>query len=204
MTTPTIFDLPTATIANNTDLLVMRQPGSALGTDKKVTIDKIRNLDLSSLAGLPTSVIASDLMLIESAGTNYQIPFQDVGFIPGTKMWFYHNVDTEIPGWTIVASTDNLLAVKGGTTYTTGGVGQGAWQQEDTILSIAQMPAHTHRVKLGKDGAGSSGSTNSTRRSKDPDNVANVQSQSTGGGLGHNHGDTWRPLASVGIICSKS
>ena len=205
MTTPTIPDLPVATVANNSDEMLVRQPAGALGTDKRVTIDKIRNLDINALGTLPTGTpIASDQMIIERSGTNYAITFEDVGFIQGTKMWFYHNAASQVPGWAIVASSDNLLAVKGGATYTTGGVQQGTWQQEDHTLTTSQIPSHSHRMTMAKDTTGSTSNMVGAARGKTAETDGNIQTYTQGGGLGHNHGSSWRPLASVGIICVKS
>lgn len=208
MTTPTIPDLPVATLVNDSDQLLVRQPAGGLGTDKSCTAQQIRNLNLSGLAGLPTGTPnANDLMLIARSGTNYQITFQNVGFIQGTKMWFYHNAagsSSELPGWSIFANGDTLLAVKGGSTYTVGGSQQGTWQQVGVSLSISQIPAHTHRVPAGKESAGSAVNPGYARRSRDIDVNTTITTGTAGSGQPHNHGDTWRPRASVGIICQKN
>ncbi len=131
-----------------------------------------------------------------------------------TKMWFY--ADTAPTGWTIDATpSDELLAVKGGSTYATGGAQAGTWSQPnhthttgDVTLSISEMPAHTHDNI--RQAVSDSGGTSSVAAAVAP-NDADTLTNSTGGDTAHNHGatgngataNTWRPSARVGIICSK-
>jgi hypothetical protein len=121
----------------------------------------------------------------------------------GRKIYIYEN--TAPTGWTIVAVTDRVLAVKGGSQAynTTGGTQAGTWTQPDHTLSIAEMPSHRHKpddnrkfmtgVNLGGgldvDSGGQGDATWYT----------NYQ----GGGGAHNHGTTYRPYAAVGIIVSR-
>ena len=53
--------------------------------------------------------------------------YADDTVIPvGTPMWFYEN--SPPTGWVLDSPTsDNIIAVKGGSTYTTGGSQQGSW-----------------------------------------------------------------------------
>lgn len=139
----------------------------------------------------------------------------------GTKMWFYQN--TAPSGWVIDATpADAILAVKGGSNAynTTGGTQAGTWTQPthlhttgDHTLSAAEsgLPAHVHYVygtgthpeMYG--GGGFAGDGNTTGANTQA-NSAQAASQA------HNHGNTgssntantWRPLAQVGIICTKS
>lgn len=201
MSSPTIPDLPAATTADDADLLLMRQPGTALGVDKQVTVAKIRQLNLAGLAPVPNPPQASDLLLIQQSGANWQLRFDQVSVPSGTKMWFYHNAASDIPGWSLFASGDTLLAVKGGSTYTTGGTQSGTWQQADHTLTIAEMPAHTHKLRRGNETSASSPYT--VRRTKFTQDT-NGTTESTGGGQPHNHGSAWRPRASVGIILQKN
>ena len=120
-------------------------------------------------------------------------------------MWFYQNsVPISSTYWKIVPNTgDTLLAVKGGATYTTGGVSNvGTWQQANHTLTLDQIPAHTHsfviytsdeKGNLAQNKVGSSNRSSKSTQTTD----------SKGGGQAHNHGNTWRPSGSVGIICEK-
>jgi len=163
----------------------------------------------------------------------------------GSKMWFYQ--DSAPLGWTLDSTpSDSILAVKGGSTYNTGGASAGSWIVSGIVtdsesshrhtgpshkhttaavsLTIAQMPAHTHKLNSSnwQNGNGESGDqvrTNGT--------VNGITTTSVGSGSAHTHGDTgyqgtgntgagsahshttshvggWRPKANVGIICRKS
>ena len=169
--------------------------------DKKATVTQLREIDISAFTNLP-SPVASDLIMIGRASNTYKTLFQNVGLIKGTKCWFYNNVAPS--GWTIVPGVgDALLGVLGGGIYINAGVGfDGDWQQTDHTLTVNEIPSHSHRIPAGKDSSGSSG-TRYARRATDLDTDTTITSASEGGGVGHNHGDTWRPKATVGIICSK-
>lgn len=53
------------------------------------------------------------------------------------KLWVYRNAAIE--GWAIDSTvTDRVLALKGGTTYTTGGATAGSWTLPDCTLTAAQ------------------------------------------------------------------
>jgi len=112
------------------------------------------------------------------------------------KLWFYANA---VPtGWAEIGSIgDTLLAIKGGTTYTTGGDTAGAWQLPDHKLEIAEMPKHHHTYTLryseNKNGATVSSTVGGSRNTGD-----------TGGDQPHNHGDTYRPAARVGVVGTKT
>ena len=113
----------------------------------------------------------------------------------GLKVWIYSNV--AIDGWTIDgAVTDQLLALKGGSTYLTGGAAAGSWTWPSHTLSIAQIPSHRHDASsrfIVSDGneVGSGG-----------DNYGRITyTNYTGGGGTHSHGSTtFRPAAAVGTL----
>ena len=110
------------------------------------------------------------------------------------KLWIYRNAAME--GYAVDSTpTDRVLALKGGTTYTTGGAGAGSWDLSHThtggnhTLTIAEMPAHTHTTPHGSDKVlGYSGSTVGANPSV---------TGSTGGGGSHNHGTTSSGLGST-------
>ena len=129
--------------------------------------------------------------------------------VAATKMYWYQNV--AITGWTIVAVTDAVLAVKGGSNAynVTGGQTAGTWTWPSTTLDATMIPAHTHQLGSRDSTAGDSSSTGGREFIQDYGyagsgyGVASTSS-SIGGGLGHSHGSTtFRPLACIGIICSK-
>ena len=121
-------------------------------------------------------------------------------YVPsGTDMWIY--ADSAPTGWTIQNSLgDTLLAVKGGSTYTTGADSAGTWTQPDHTLTEAEIPAHTHTLSPLTTGLNQRGVADTTCYRFA---TGTLTSSSYGGGGAHNHGDTYRPLARVGIIARK-
>jgi len=107
-------------------------------------------------------------------------------FVSGRSLYLYENVAPT--GWTIVAVTDKVLAVKGGAAAydAAGGTTAGSF-----TISVANMPAHTHKVGIAAyntaTGAGQYGA-----------GAVTVDSGSAGGADG-----LYRPAAAVGIIVSK-
>ncbi len=167
-------------------------------------------------ADLITSLshILTDAQFGSTAGTVCQgnDPRLDRELPTATKVWFWQNVAPT--GWTIdaTAATDAVLAVKAGAgTYAVaGGSSAGTWTQPnhlhttgDHTLSVAEIPSHTHvawSLSVGIGAASGSGYIQNT-----------TATSPTGGGGSHNHGNTgnsatantWRPVANVGIICSR-
>jgi len=203
-------DLPdgNSSLANDASAVVLMRSGL---TDYKCAVSIIRQINLFILA--QTNPIPSDLMLISrgsaSNPSNLAVTFSQVGFPAGTRMWFYQNPP---PNWQIVQGTGNSLcavadqspAPYGGYNGNGAGVNTGTWQQTDTILTVDQIPSHTHGVRGSRDTI-SSQNTNYARYG-DPGSShigPDIISRSTGGSLGHNHGNTWRPMANVGTIGIK-
>jgi hypothetical protein len=216
----TIPDLdPAGPIDFNNDLLLVRQGLN----DKKATASQISNLRLNTFSDLPGQVQATDKIIVgrnDGAGgyTNYIADPRSIGFLVNTVCYFY--MSSAPLTWTIVPNSGNkLLAVADntGNLYSGGGGGtfQGTWQQTDTILSIEQIPAHSHAV-LTYNNFGSFG--NEFTSVKRFGNSLTIITNPTGGSgsttaqstvppgatLGHNHGNSWRPAAAVGILCRKS
>ena len=203
-------DLPIASVANDADTTLLRQGL----TDYQCTVQKIRNINVAGLPPITNGFAdASDLLLINRT-TNFNIRFSQIGFVRGTKMWFYQaSAPTD---WSIIPNTgDRLLAVatpiigaSAAVPYsgTFGGSQSGNWQQSGAILNINQIPNHTHFVNLATGGTAaalakaastpsSSGTTQTTGifGTSNPDGVSQA----------HDHGNLWRPLANVGILCNK-
>jgi hypothetical protein len=171
-------------------------------TDYRASVNLIRNLNLSIYTPL-SSAVSNDLMVIQRGSVNYSIQFNQVGFLKGTKMWFY---GTAPSGWQIVTGTGNAVcACADGTTpgqYSgiNPGFQGGTWTQSNATLTIDQIPAHSHAVTIYptlstvsdlKLGSGKNTS------------IGTSQTSTVGGGQPHNHGSSWRPFANVGSICIK-
>lgn len=192
-----IQNLPSASSPLNGSAYVPIKDGL---TDKKATITQLRQIDISALTNLD-SPLANDLVMIGRGSDTYRTRFDKVGLVKGTRAWFYQDVAPS--GWTIFPGvSDCLLAVKGGSTYTNGGTVQGTWQQEDHILTEAEMPEHNHTFNLADTNSSSAGA----RRARAGENTilgAFGSTGTAGSNDGHNHGNTWRPLSAVGIVCQK-
>ena len=213
-----ISDLPVATVANDNDLLLLR---SGL-TDYQCAVSLIRQINIQALSPVPGgSPAQTDLLLVGRvvAGVprNFSIQFCQAGFPKGTKMWFWNRLPPA-PNWSLVTGTgDKLLAVQSNNSTYSGGSGgssAGTWQQVGVSLTIDQIPAHTHEVDIfptlstssdhklgsgknstpGSQTSGPTGGAGSTsKKSTNPPGATNP----------HNHGNTWRPLANVGVIGNK-
>ena len=205
--------LDLVTVADDDDLTLIRKDNT---TDYKITCQKLRNINIAGLPELPTtanSPLTSDLLLVARGGTNSKCYFGAIGFLKDTQMWFYMN---DAPNgvapifWeSITGSGGNLLAVRGGSTYVTGGANSGTWQQTGAGLTAAQNGPHFHVIEQGRLTAEDDTSASPTypRLGKD---IATLSSpaqkaltNASGTGALHNHGNTWRPLASVGLLCKK-
>lgn len=220
MTSPVqLSDLDPASVADDADLALIRKNNT---TDYKVTVQLLRNINVAGLPDLsPTanSPQNSDLLIVARSGVNCKCLFPSIGFPIGTKLWFYQDtVPVSTAYWAIVPNTgDRLLAVKGGSSYTTGGTVTNAsnWQQTDAFLTVEQMPAHAHTARVRKCKSGtltslfagtqetSSQNTAQTRFTGGTGSTDIHSTDPAGATKGHNHGNTWRPAGAVGIICQK-
>jgi hypothetical protein len=204
-----LSDLPVANLAlsNDPSAIMLMRVGL---TDYQVSVAIIRNINLQVLSTLPNGTpLVTDKMLVNrivgGVASNFQVTFGQVGFAVGTRLWFYNKLPPA-PNWSIVANTGgNLLAAQDASkTYAgnvTAGNPAGTWQQLDAFLTIAQMPAHTHTIPVYKSDQKGNLSTRVGSTNQSSNNRATTDS--TGGGAGHNHGNSWRPLANVGVIGNK-
>jgi len=124
----------------------------------------------------------------------------------GTEIWIY--ADSAPDGWTINATpSDELLAVKGGSTYVTGGTAAGSFT---TPAHSHDMNSHIHNVSgntgnephSGKD-QGSGSNDCAAQPHYHPVNLnSGGASPSTTSIDGSS--SAYRPLSRVGVICTRN
>jgi hypothetical protein len=208
---------PAGPIDPDNDLLLIRQGLN----DRKIPAGSLQQVRLTGLQMLPGQLVASDVLLIGrdngSGYDNYIMPPQYLGFLNNTATWFW--MPNAPLGWTVIpGSGDKVLgtALPGGAVYqyTTPGY-QGDWQQQNATLTIDQIPAHSHVVKVWKsDQEGNLspkiGSTNKTTgnnqntgKTGGAGSTITASTDPAGATNGHNHGLQWRPAAAVGLLCIK-
>lgn len=207
----------TSGISQNSFIITENEPEQAT---TKATLRKVRSLDVSIYNNLPLPIQLTDKMFVQKPNkVKNSTLVTNVTFPSKTRIWVY--ADTYPSGWKIVTGIgDRLLAVKGGSKYTTGGTSTSLndWLNagvngDNSSLTIEQIPSHSHR----------SVKTKSKLGFLDPllplldipplkgkyiedDKVPEYNykdSEPTGGSQTHNHGDKWRPYANVGIIIEK-
>lgn len=198
-----VTSLPEATSVANNDIFLVRKGF----IDYQVQAELVRQISIADLDPLSVPAYAqqNDYMIIARGGNNYRLRFAAIGLEKGTVAWFYQS--TAPNGWIIKdQSSGTLLAIQGATA-TEGYNGsipsvQGTWQQANHTLTLQQMPQHRH----GVDGTrASTGSGNIVRGYRNGgEDYTDFFTKNEGGSQPHNHGNTWRPLASVGILCEKS
>lgn len=211
----------TITVVNDPSAQVLLRSGL---TDYRAAVNLIRSINLTVPPYTPlASAVANDLMFIQRGSGNFSIMFNQVGLLKGTRMWFY---STAPVGWRTVPGTgDKILACSDDTLgnivnyngITTAGFQGGSWQQTNWALTIDQIPAHKHGVFIyqasssaANDIAGSGKNFDNGPTGTEPSNFTGGAGSTTasstspaGATNGHNHGNTWRPLANVGSICEK-
>lgn len=210
-----ISELPIATSANNADSVLLRKGL----TDYQCTVALLRQIDLTALPLAPNPCTPTDRLLLSQSGGSYAVNFNRVGLVRGVRIWFW--MSTAPTGWVIVpGGGDSLIAVAGGSVYTTAGVRQGTWQQPDTQLTLQQIPNHRHSAhsgdtdtstNIGKYPRGSKSRSggnliydNGIVGSNQPIPDSTDPIHQTQLGAGHNHGSSWRPMACVGNIFEKA
>jgi len=103
--------------------------------------------------------------------------------------------DSAVVGYVLVTTLNDAViyvtsgSVAGGEAGGTQKIG-GTWTQPSHTLSISEMPAHTHQQV----GGGSVTGGNDFYRNGGGALQAFRETTSTGGGLSHNHGTSWRPV----------
>lgn len=210
---------PAGPVDPDNDLLLIRQGLN----DRKIFAGDLMNTRLGGLSMLPGQLVASDVLLIgrnNGAGyDNYIMPPQYLGFLNGTRMWFYQGAAPL--GWTVIPNVgDRLLAVSDITPLfkykgANAPAQVGLWQQEGVNggvpgagLTLLQIPLHNHTIKASSDNL-SGANADYARTGKADHDAGTIESSYSGGGTGgqgqpHNHGDSWRPAANVGILCEKN
>lgn len=226
--TVSIPDLePAGVVDPVNDQLLIRQGLN----DKRISPNNLFNFSFESFTTLNSPIVDSDVILVGrndgfGAYTNYRTDPRRLGFLTGVTMWFYS--DTAPLYWTIQPGLGNrVLAVKGGAlAYANFGL-QGTWLQTDAVLTVDQIPAHTHYTDTTNiwSGSGSASTTKVAGGRNGGPHEKYVASFPTGGvgssrktssgdndnptedlpvAAPHNHGSLWRPAATVGVICQKS
>ena len=209
-----LSDLPVASSAADSDLMLLRKGL----TDYQCSVSIIRSINIAAFATLPGGFANNtDLLMIQRNLSSYQIQFSQIGFIKGTQCWFYQGAAPT--GWIIVPDTgDRLLGVSSGGSAknkyggnTAAGAQGGTWQQEGVGggnggLTAAQIPPHTHEIPTGKDPTGTDQVPQLANRSKtvDSSRIISLDGSPNLKGQPHDHGQTWRPAANVGLIAKKN
>lgn len=226
-----ISGLPPAASAADADFTIIRQGL----TDFRATVGMIRNINISALPSFPTSSPAplnSDYMILSRGGSSFKALFSSVGFAVNTCLWFYNStsqLNLLTPGWQIVPNTgDRLLACKGGSTYNVAQTNGGTWTQPSFKLSIGQIPAHQHGIRVVRNPASTNNySTDKVSSGIGGQSTSQIMKSFHTGGVGSTTGSsnpdayedftdsfstdtdpiqpvaTWRPLANVGNIYKK-
>jgi len=181
-------------------------------TDKQDGVDYPQAIDINDVQD---AIEALETKLgVDNSGDTSSIDYKvNNFFVSGRKLWLYE--DTAPTGWTTVSVTDAVLAVKGGTNAynVNGGNTAGTWTQPNHTLTVNEIPVHRHTLQ-GSGGAttaysatdcyGVMGGNAGPGTKYDTTGHGETSLGDTGGGQAHNHGDTWRPYATVGIIVEKS
>ena len=162
---------------------------TTLDSDFGTLVDNVTDAEASNINDLRRAVEGLEAKVgINSSAVTASLDYKvNNFFVTGRSLYLYEN--TAPTGWTIVAVTDKVLAVKGGSAAynVTGGNTGGTF-----TISTANMPAHTHTIpRAGADIDG--GSSFNT--------VASTAAGVTGS-AGSSDG-LYRPAAAVGIIVSK-
>lgn len=114
-----------------------------------------------------------------------------------TIVWFYLNAAP--PGWKVLTTgAGEMLAISGGAQAynANGGTSAGSWTQPNHTLSTSEIPSHSHVTYRNSAQASVAFISGVNTLS----GTAGSDTDSTGGGGAHNHGNTYRPLARIGKL----
>lgn len=205
MTSPiTIPDLtPAGVIDPVNDYIIVRQGLN----DRKATVDQVNQPSVATYPTLPSAILSSDLILINRGGVNYSAAPQRLGFLVNTYSFFYQPIAPL--NWTVVPNSgDRILGTSdvNGNLYNGANPGtfSGNWQQTGHILDVTELPSHDHGITLFEVYTGSGGGHSKVAPGKNSNITGSARTTPTGSNLAHNHGNTWRPAAIVGILCQKT
>lgn len=215
MTSPVNFDDLTEIFAFNPNdqMITENEPEQAT---TRATVKQVQGIAIQNLTWLPDQMTVGDVFYVAQSGINKSCSYENITFASGVRIWIL--AENYPSGWSLVPNTgDRLLAIKGGSKYTTAGADGGTWLTEGVnggvpggALTIEQIPAHRHRGHKTKEHPSSSEPDTDKDalrgKVKEDDSVFKfryVDSEPTGGNQPHNHGNTWRPRAQVGIIIEK-
>lgn len=196
---------PASPVDPDNDQLVIRQGLN----DKKVSPAQISSLRLQAFPSINRPLVQTDVLLIganngDGTYTNYRANPARLGFLNNVTMWFFTDDNAAPLYWTVVPGAgDRVLAIKGGANIYSNAGFNGGWQQADHTLTVDQMPKHRHSV----DGAGAESASGNLvrgyRQSSGRDSKP-WETKSAGGTQPHNHGNSWRPAAAIGVLCQKT
>lgn len=108
------------------------------------------------------------------------------------------SVDVDTSSGYHTYTSGGTCACASNSVYSEGAQMKGSWQQEDHVLDITEIPAHSHSYTTLSFQDGSSGGGSRAGPS------LSATTGEAGGGQGHDHGSDWRPYSAVGIVCSRS
>ena len=171
-------------------------------SDKVDNVDDVQAVDINDVQDAIEALETK--MGINSSAVTASLDYKVNNFFAsGRKVYLYEN--TAPTGWSIVAVTDAVLSVKGGSNAynTTGGTQAGTWTQPNHTLTINELASHSHDVLI-YGGTGGTPTLVSGFNTGTPTYSVPGAAEPTGGGAAHNHGTAYRPSAAVGIICTKS
>ena len=187
---------------------------TTLDTDFGTLIDNVDDAEAVNINELRRAIEGIEAKIgIDSSAVTASLDYKvNNFFVTGRKLYLYENVAPT--GWTILAVTDKVLAVKGGSDAynVSGGNTAGSF-----TITEAQMPAHAHGGVTGSGGIHShtvptcstinwgvniqADAANEDASTKDTSNSSahthTISSQGSGAG-------TYRPAACVGIIIQKT
>lgn len=174
----------------------------------QATMLSVWTIAVSAFPALPTTPVATDVMLIWRDGNQYVTPFSTVGFPSGTQMWFY---SASAPaGWQIVTmSGDTMIGCVnntnsgsnvgvfnvGGTVLKNQSAGVGSWQMQPV-----QLAPHQHGIPTV---SGSGNQYDGYKLTTGGSQNYTPQTQRFPPTGSTDQWGTWRPITAIGVIAVK-